>query len=138
MDIILVGAAMDIYQSLMKNLDTEGGYYLVNAICNQLRYLNNHTLYFSSVLLSLWAEASSATQQLQSKNTSGQQITHSPMDIILVGAAMDIYQSLMKNLDTEGRYYLVNAICNQLRYPNNHTLYFSFVLLSLWAEASSF
>lgn len=59
------------------------------------------------------------------------------MDIFLVGAAMDIYQSLVKNLDTEGRYYLVNAICNQLRYPNNHTHYFSFVLLYLWAEASS-
>ncbi|KAJ4795845.1 transcription regulator [Rhynchospora pubera] len=78
-----------------------------------------------------------AIQQLQSKNTSAQQMTHSPMDIFLVGAAMDIYQSLVKNLDTEGRYYLVNAICNQLRYPNNHTHYFSFVLLYLWAEASS-
>jgi CCR4-NOT transcription complex subunit 1 len=76
-----------------------------------------------------------AIQQLQSKNTPAQQMNQ--MDIFLVGAAMDIYQSLVKNLDTEGRYYFVNAICNQLRYPNNHTHYFSFVLLYLWAEASS-
>ncbi|XP_078152405.1 uncharacterized protein LOC144547593 [Carex rostrata] len=68
-----------------------------------------------------------AIQQLQSNNT----------DIILVEAAMGIYQSLVKNLDTEGRYYLINAICNQLRYPNSHTLYFSSVLLSLWTKASS-
>ena len=49
---------------------------------------------------------------------------------------MDIFQSLIKNLDTEGRYLFLNAVANQLRYPNNHTHYFSFVLLYLFAEAS--
>lgn len=58
------------------------------------------------------------------------------MDIFLVGAAMDIFQSLIKNLDTEGRYLFLNAVANQLRYPNNHTHYFSFVLLYLFVEAS--
>ncbi|XP_008796100.2 CCR4-NOT transcription complex subunit 1-like isoform X2 [Phoenix dactylifera] len=82
-----------------------------------------------------------AIQQLQSKSTPqhapAQQMTHSPpMDIFLVGAAMDIFQSLIKNLDTEGRYLFLNAVANQLRYPNNHTHYFSFVLLYLFAEAN--
>ena len=82
-----------------------------------------------------------AIQQLQSKSATqhapAQQMIHSPpMDIFLVGAAMDIFQSLIKNLDTEGRYLFLNAVANQLRYPNNHTHYFSFVLLYLFVEAS--
>lgn len=38
-------------------------------------------------------------------------------------------------MDTEGRYLFLNALANQLRYPNNHTHYFSCVLLYLFAEA---
>jgi CCR4-NOT transcription complex subunit 1 len=49
-------------------------------------------------------------------------------------SAMDIFISLIKDLDTEGRYLLVNAIANQLRYPNNHTHYFSCILLYLFSE----
>ena len=41
---------------------------------------------------------------------------------------------LTADLDSEGRYYFLNAIANQLRYPNNHTHYFSCVLLYLFAE----
>jgi CCR4-NOT transcription complex subunit 1 len=49
---------------------------------------------------------------------------------------MDIFQRLITDLDTEGRYLFLNAVANQLRYPNNHTHYFSCVLLSLFAEAN--
>eukprot|EP01114_Cavostelium_apophysatum_P013415 TRINITY_DN3247_c0_g1_i5.p1 TRINITY_DN3247_c0_g1~~TRINITY_DN3247_c0_g1_i5.p1 ORF type:complete len:2234 (+),score=701.16 TRINITY_DN3247_c0_g1_i5:75-6776(+) len=51
-------------------------------------------------------------------------------------APMDIFQHLAVDLDTEGRYLFLNAITNQLRYPNNHTHYFSCVLLYLFAEAN--
>jgi CCR4-NOT transcription complex subunit 1 len=50
-------------------------------------------------------------------------------------ACMDIFDSLVTNLDSEGRYYVLNAIVNQLRYPNNHTHYFSRALLSLFLNA---
>jgi len=50
-------------------------------------------------------------------------------------APMDIFRCLAANLNSEGRYLLFNAIANQLRYPNNHTHYFSCVLLFLFAEA---
>lgn len=50
---------------------------------------------------------------------------------------MDIFQRLVNDLDTEGRYLFLNAVANQLRYPNNHTYYFSCVLLFLFAEASA-
>ncbi|OAY69195.1 CCR4-NOT transcription complex subunit 1, partial [Ananas comosus] len=95
----------------------------------------------NSLVLYVGMQSSQAIQQLQSKSTPqhvpAQQMSHNPpMDIFLVGAAMDIFQSLIKNLDTEGRYLFLNAVANQLRYPNNHTHYFSFVLLYLFAEAS--
>uniref|UniRef100_A0A7S3YYI4 CCR4-Not complex component Not1 C-terminal domain-containing protein n=1 Tax=Lotharella globosa TaxID=91324 RepID=A0A7S3YYI4_9EUKA len=50
-------------------------------------------------------------------------------------ASMDVYEALMANLDAEGRHYVLNAIANQLRFPNNHTQYFSRVMLSLFANA---
>jgi len=51
-------------------------------------------------------------------------------------APMDIFQHLASELDTEGRYLFLNALANQLRYPNNHTHYFSCVLLYLFDEAN--
>merc|ERR1712188_316268 len=55
-------------------------------------------------------------------------ITHSP--------CMDVFQHLVLELDQEGRHLFLNGIANQLRYPNNHTHYFSCVLLYLFAEAN--
>jgi CCR4-NOT transcription complex subunit 1 len=66
---------------------------------------------------------------LQLQKTQSQPIAHMP--------TMDIFQHLISELDAEGRYYLLNAIANQLRYPNNHTHYFSCVLLYLFEMNSS-
>ncbi|KAJ4954224.1 hypothetical protein NE237_031056 [Protea cynaroides] len=79
-----------------------------------------------------------AIQQLQTRTPPHAQpmAQGASMDIFLVGAAMDIFQTLIGELDTEGRYLFLNAVANQLRYPNNHTHYFSFVLLYLFAEAN--
>ncbi|KAF1807095.1 Not1 transcription factor [Mucor lusitanicus] len=51
------------------------------------------------------------------------------------GPAMEIYQYLLSELDSEGRYLFLSAIANQLRYPNSHTHYFSCVLLYLFVES---
>lgn len=56
--------------------------------------------------------------------------------MFFVGAALDIFQALIGDLDTEGRYLFLNAVANQLRYPNTHTHYFSFILLYLFAESN--
>lgn len=50
---------------------------------------------------------------------------------------MDIFQHLATTLDTQGRYLFLNAIANQLRYPNSHTHYFSSALLYLFYVAPS-
>ncbi|XP_057867287.2 uncharacterized protein LOC131074644 isoform X3 [Cryptomeria japonica] len=72
-------------------------------------------------------------QQLQSKSTPQQlAVPTAPIH----SAPMDIFQRLILDLDTEGRYLFLNAVANQLRYPNNHTHYFSCVLLYLFAEAN--
>lgn len=59
------------------------------------------------------------------------------MTNIVHNAYMDILQNLAVDLDNEGRYLFLNAIANQLRYPNIHTHYFSYALLYLFGEANS-
>lgn len=59
------------------------------------------------------------------------------MGTITHSSHMDIFQNLAVDLDTEGRYLFLNAITNQLRYPNSHTHYFSCTLLYLFAEANT-
>eukprot|EP00474_Spongospora_subterranea_P008987 CRZ09445.1 hypothetical protein [Spongospora subterranea] len=62
-------------------------------------------------------------------------LTGGMSDNIAVTSAMEIFETLVTQLDEEGRYYFLNAITNQLRYPNNQTYYFSCVLLYLFVEA---
>ena len=69
-----------------------------------------------------------AVRQMQNKSIQGNSITQS--------APMDVFQQLVLDLDSEGRYHFLNAIANQLRFPNSHTHYFSCVLLYLFAEAT--
>ncbi|KAH6817786.1 transcription regulator [Perilla frutescens var. frutescens] len=76
-----------------------------------------------------------AIQQLQARTPPHAQ-TMANMSAFLVSAALDIFQTLIMDLDTEGRYLFLNAVANQLRYPNNHTHYFSFILLYLFAESN--
>ncbi|CAG0913001.1 unnamed protein product [Notodromas monacha] len=72
-----------------------------------------------------------AIAQLSANNqsTTMTNITHS--------SHMDIFQNLAVDLDNAGRYLLFNSIANHLRYPNNHTHYFSSCLLYLFREANS-
>ncbi|CAN8310796.1 unnamed protein product [Cochlearia groenlandica] len=65
-----------------------------------------------------------AIHQLQAGETQAQNVV-----------ALQIFKYLSMELDTEGRYLFLNAIANQLRYPNNHTHYFSFIMLYLFFES---
>ncbi|KAK1408886.1 hypothetical protein QVD17_41009 [Tagetes erecta] len=76
-------------------------------------------------------------QQLQARTPHGQSMaSNASLAIFMAGAALDIFQALILELDTEGRYLFLNAVANQLRYPNNHTHYFSFILLYLFSESN--
>ena len=48
---------------------------------------------------------------------------------------MDIFARLAAELDNEGRYHLLNAAANHLRFPNVHTHYFSSLKLALFSDA---
>jgi len=72
-----------------------------------------------------------AIQYIQSKGLTPN------MGTIAHSSHMDIFQNLAVDMDTEGRYLFLNAVANQLRYPNSHTHYFSCTLLYLFAEANS-
>eukprot|EP00285_Hemiselmis_virescens_P010077 CAMPEP_0173402176 /NCGR_PEP_ID=MMETSP1356-20130122/53121_1 /TAXON_ID=77927 ORGANISM="Hemiselmis virescens, Strain PCC157" /NCGR_SAMPLE_ID=MMETSP1356 /ASSEMBLY_ACC=CAM_ASM_000847 /LENGTH=728 /DNA_ID=CAMNT_0014362471 /DNA_START=1 /DNA_END=2184 /DNA_ORIENTATION=+ len=52
------------------------------------------------------------------------------------GPSMEVFRKLCRDLDTEGRYLMLNAIANQLRFPNSHTHYFSCVLLALFQQSA--
>ncbi len=56
----------------------------------------------------------------------------SPMSV----GATDVFQALVTDMEPEGRYILLNALANQLRFPNNHTHYFSCLLLHLFETGS--
>jgi CCR4-NOT transcription complex subunit 1 len=55
---------------------------------------------------------------------------------IMPSAAMDIFYQLIIDLDLPGRYHLINAMANQLRYPCSYTHYFSRVILVLFSESN--
>ncbi|KAL7754375.1 CCR4-NOT core subunit cdc39 [Sorochytrium milnesiophthora] len=46
-----------------------------------------------------------------------------------------IFMHLLRQMDSEGCYYLISAIANQLRFPNRHTYYFSSLMLRLFVES---
>ncbi|KAL9234369.1 hypothetical protein vseg_009249 [Gypsophila vaccaria] len=73
-----------------------------------------------------------AIQLLQARNRSQPQSASAD---IADNPALGIFEALINDLDTEGRYLFLNAIANQLRYPNTHTHYFSFILLLLFSKA---
>lgn len=50
---------------------------------------------------------------------------------------MEIFKYLVNELEPAYRYAFLNAIANQLRYPNSHTHYFSSTLLRLFLEAKT-
>ena len=74
-----------------------------------------------TIIVPIWC--GQATEALK----GAQPVMHAP--------AVDVFQRLAGDLDTEGRYLFLNALANQLRFPNSHTHYFSCVLLFLFSEA---
>lgn len=55
---------------------------------------------------------------------------------VMEGPVPELIQSLTHELDPEGQYHLFNAIVNQIRYPNCHTLYYSRLVLYLFHGSS--
>lgn len=49
-------------------------------------------------------------------------------------AAVDVVSWMVKNLDAEGRFYVLSACANQLRFPSSHTAYMSHLLLYLYRQ----
>ncbi|KAL1958253.1 hypothetical protein VTO42DRAFT_4761 [Malbranchea cinnamomea] len=50
---------------------------------------------------------------------------------------LTMLEKLAKTLRPEARYYFLSAVANQLRYPNSHTHYFSFLILHLFGQENS-
>ncbi len=74
---------------------------------------------------------------IQALRSKGLTPTHNNLTHPAHSAHSDIFQSLVVDLDSEGRYLFINAVANQLRYPNSHTHYFGCALLNLFSEANT-
>jgi CCR4-NOT transcription complex subunit 1 len=70
-----------------------------------------------------------AISQLQQQNKA------SAVPAEAQSAPMELFLHLATSLEDAGRYLFINAIANQLRFPNNHTHYFSCVILFLFSQA---
>lgn len=77
--------------------------------------------------LVLYVGANATAQLARTGGTAAGLLPNSP--------GLDVFKQLAAELAPEGRYLFLNAVANQLRYPNNHTHYFSCVLLCLFQEA---
>ena len=96
------------------------------------------TVYNASAInaLVLYVGAAAIQQIQKVASQSQQQQQQQQVNPITHSAPMNLYRELVTNMNSEGRYLLLNAIANQLRYPNNQTHYFSCVLLYLFSEAT--
>jgi CCR4-NOT transcription complex subunit 1 len=70
-------------------------------------------------------------------NKNPNQQGHDLMSQFRDNACFEFFASLINNLDAEGRYHVLNAIANQLRFPNAHTHYFSCCTLYLFLRAEN-
>ena len=52
-------------------------------------------------------------------------------------AHRNLLMLVLMSTDAQGQYHILNAIANQLRYPNSHTQFFSRALLHLFKESSN-
>ena len=57
-----------------------------------------------------------------------------PPNSPIASRATELLTELASQADPEARYALLNALANQLRFPNSHTHYFSCLLLSLFGD----
>ncbi|KAG2387119.1 hypothetical protein C9374_002154 [Naegleria lovaniensis] len=60
--------------------------------------------------------------------------TRHPRSQCMHSFATEVLRRMLYKVDFEGRYLVLNAMVNQLRYPNIHTYYFSCVLLNFFCE----
>ena len=49
--------------------------------------------------------------------------------------SMDTFKQIVQTLNDSTRLCFLNSIVNELRFPNNHTFYFSCIILFIYAEA---
>lgn len=61
----------------------------------------------------------------------------SPMTFSATSSQAQILEGLMQRLTPEGRHYLISAIVDQLRYPNNHTHYFGQAVFHLFRDGQT-
>lgn len=79
------------------------------------------TVFLQSLILHIGMDAIKAAQPKE--HTFNEDLVH-----------VKLFERLAHKLRPEARYHLISAIVNQLRFPNSHTHYFSYLLLHLFNQ----
>ena len=96
----------------------------IHPLCQVLADVDDNGALIQAVVLYIGTDAIAAAG---SKGPTFNK--HSFHTMLLVGLARD--------LPPHARYLLVNALVNQLRYPNSHTRYFSYALLDMFGAPTT-
>ena len=97
----------------------------------------NPTGLVSAVVLYLGCAAAGGGASSSSSPSSGPGAPPAPPpppNSPVASRATELLTEMASAADPEGRYALLNACANQLRYPNSHTHYFSCLVLSLFGD----
>jgi CCR4-NOT transcription complex subunit 1 len=117
---------MNLREDLENYVRTKNGA-LINTICEKMMQSEDiingqrkiHSNVINAVVLFI------ANQAFTKQNF---EITHKE--------SMELFKQMALKLNNETRWCLLNSIVNELRYPNNHTYYFSCIILYLFVESN--
>ncbi|KAJ1496851.1 CCR4-NOT transcription complex subunit 1 [Coelomomyces lativittatus] len=100
----------------------------------------------ANIQLHLW-DAASIAAKFKFVNNKRDEVTSSVYNVHLINAVvfmagindpdfqrLTFYHHLLMYLNAEGRYHVLSALVNHLRYPNAHTKYFASILLNLFQQ----
>merc|ERR1712159_895321 len=106
-------------QSIDSYLATKEPTELANQISRQLNGSNGgyNLPLITSVVVYIGSQASPTFVKAASGNANATAVMATQSSAL-------IFKQLFASMDAEGRYHVINAIVNQLRYPNSHTYFF--------------
>lgn len=103
---------------------------LITQISSQLTGSNGYNLpLITSVVIYIGAQSAAGFLSAE----GGQEGKMNP-NAMAQRPAAKIYKQLLSSLDAEGRYHVINAMANQLRYPNSHTYFFMKLMFFFFLE----
>lgn len=100
--------------------------------------INSVVLYLGTLGINEIEQVNMQSSNLDATTTKdGKEVRVMNFSLLERSVAVEIFETLLNGLDSEGHYRIFSAMVNNLRYPNSHTYYFSNCLLYIFASSES-